>query len=191
MSIPVLRLGDLGAVDSSACTIGVVLGIPEPWARYLQAAREGFGDLQAPAIPTHVTLLPPTCVPRTRLDEIVAHLEAVAAGLAPFELRIEGTDTFRPVSPVVFIKVVVGGGDCDTVQRAVRTGPLRRELTFPFHPHVTVAHHLDDDALDRAAKELAEFSATFQADSFVLYEQGADGVWRPKQRFAFGAGPRP
>ncbi|MDQ1288001.1 MAG: hypothetical protein QG622_1566 [Actinomycetota bacterium] len=189
MSIPVLRFHELDPVDSSEVTIGVVLDIPEPWAGYLQAAREGFGDLQARTIPTHVTLLPPTSVPRARVDEIAGHLRAVAGSLASFEVRLEGTDTFRPVSPVVFVKIAVGGEGCDVVQRRVRTGPLRRELTFPFHPHVTVAHHLDDEALDRAFKELSEFSATFRADSFVLYEHGADGIWRPKQRFAFGTGP--
>jgi 2'-5' RNA ligase len=82
----------------------------------------------------------------------------------------------------------MGGDGCDMLQRAVRTGPLRRDLTFPFHPHVTVAHHLDDDALDRAAKELAEFSAGFTVDAFVLYEHGLDGIWRPRRRFGLGAG---
>lgn len=188
MSFPVIRLDGPGELDSSALTIGVVLDIPEPWAGYLQAARESFGDVQARAIPTHVTLLPPTSVPLARVDEISAHLERIACGLTPFEVRLEGTDTFRPISPVVFVKVAAGGDGCDAVQAAVRTGPLRRDLTFPFHPHITVAHHLDDDALDRAAKELAEFSATFQANAFVLYGHGGDGVWRPRRRYAFGTG---
>lgn len=189
MSIPAVRLEGLGGFDTSRVTIGVVLDIPEPWASFLQSAREGFGDLQARAIPTHVTLLPPTSVPAERVDEVVAHLERVARDLRAFDVQLEGTDTFRPISPVVFVRVASGGDGCDTVQRAVRTGPLRRDLTFPFHPHVTVAHHLDDDALDRAAKELAEFSASFEANAFVLYEHGADAVWRPRRRFPFGAGP--
>jgi len=172
--------------DDDRQTIGVVLEIPEPWASYLQASREGFGDPQARSIPTHVTLLPPTAVPRDQVDEVIAHLQAVAGRLAPFDLQLEGTDTFRPVSPVVFVRVARGGEGCDDAQRAVRTGPLARELTFPFHPHVTVAHHLDDDALDRAAKELAEFSAGFPVASFVLYEHGVDGVWRPRRLFRFG-----
>jgi 2'-5' RNA ligase len=189
MSMPAIRLDDHGELETASATIGVVLDIPEPWASYLQASREGFGDTQARAIPTHVTLLPPTSVPLSRVDEIVAHLATVARRLTPFEVLLEGTDTFRPVSPVVFVRVALGGDGCDAVQRAVRTGPLQRDLTFPFHPHVTVAHHLDDDALDRAAKELAEFSARFKLTGFVLYEHGADGIWRPRRRFAFGAAP--
>jgi 2'-5' RNA ligase len=171
---------------AGSTTIGVALEIPEPWASYLQSSREGFGDQQARAIPTHVTLLPPTAVPLDQVDTVVAHLARVAASLRPFEVLLEGTDTFRPVSPVVFVRVARGGDGCDGVQRAVRTGPLHRDLTFPFHPHVTVAHHLDDDALDRAAKELSEFSAAFMVASFVLFEHGADGVWRPRRRFRFG-----
>ena len=186
MSMPAIRWRGRDGVDSAAVTIGVALEIPEPWASYLQSSREGFGDEQARAIPTHVTLLPPTPVAPGRMDEVSAHLSSVASGLRPFEVVLEGTDTFRPVSPVVFVRVARGGEGCDAVQCAVRTGPLQRELTFPFHPHVTVAHHLDDDALDRAAKELAEFRASFTVRAFVLYEHGADGVWRPRRQFRFG-----
>jgi 2'-5' RNA ligase len=191
MGMPAIRWRARDGVDAGAVTIGVALEIPEPWASYLQASREGFGDEQARAIPTHVTLLPPTPVAPAQMAEVTTHLEAVAGRLRSFEVLLEGTDTFRPVSPVVFVRVARGGGGCDAVQRAVRTGPLRRELTFPFHPHVTVAHHLDDDALDRAAKELSEFSARFTVAAFVLYEHGADGVWRPRRQFRFGGTPLP
>jgi 2'-5' RNA ligase len=187
MSMPAIRFRSRdGASPAAATTIGVALEIPEPFASYLQASREGFGDEQARAIPTHVTLLPPTPVPPERMAEVTAHLVTVAGQLSPFEVLLQGTDTFRPVSPVVFIRVARGGEGCDAVQAAVRTGPLSRDLTFPFHPHVTVAHHLDDDALDRAEKELAEFTASFLVGAFVLYEHGEDGVWRPRRHFRFG-----
>jgi 2'-5' RNA ligase len=181
MSLPITVLSGADSV-----TIGVAVEIPEPWATQLQQARERVGDPLALAIPAHVTLLPPTSVPREHLDVIIEHLEAVAAGLGGFELRLEGTDTFRPVSPVVFVRVAEGGRDCDRIQRDVRTGPLRRDLSFPFHPHVTVAHHVDEPSLDTAMATLEGFSATFAVEAFWLYEHGSDGVWRPRQRFAFG-----
>ncbi|HVN14030.1 MAG TPA: 2'-5' RNA ligase family protein [Kineosporiaceae bacterium] len=171
--------------EGDQLTIGVAVEVPRPWAHQLQAARERFGDPLARAIPAHLTLLPPTAVPGVALDVIVDHLDQVGRSLAPFELVLAGTDTFRPVSPVVFVRVQEGGAACDRLQRVVRTGPLSRDLTFPFHPHVTVAHHLDDDALDRAAKEMAAFSAAFDVVDFVLYEHGTDGVWRPRRRFGF------
>ncbi len=185
MGVPIT----VGPADDEL-TIGVAVEIPAPWAQLLQGARERFGDPLARAIPAHLTLLPPTVVQRIALTRIVDHLEEVGRGTAGFELVLAGTDTFRPVSPVVFVRVQEGGAACDRLQQAVRTGPLERELSFPFHPHVTVAHHLDDDALDRAAKELADFAAGFDVRDFVLYEHGTDGVWRPRRRFGFGVAAR-
>jgi 2'-5' RNA ligase len=183
MSMPVTR-----HAGNDALTIGVAVEIPEPWASQLQQCRADVGDPLATAIPAHITLLPPTEVPLRDVDEVIEHLVEVAAEATAFDLLLEGTDTFRPVSPVVFVRVAEGGKGCDLLQRAVRTGPLRRDLTFPFHPHVTVAHHLDDASLDLAAKTLGAFSAAFTVTAFWLYEHGRDGVWRPRRRFAFGGG---
>ena len=52
-------------------------------------------------------------------------------------------------------------------------------LDFPYHPHVTVAHHLDEDALDRAFESPAPTSAaTSGSSSIELYTHDEDGVWR-------------
>lgn len=185
-TLPTMGVPIRTPATAGGATIGVALEIPQPWGRELERCREEFGDPQARSIPAHITLLPPTEIPQAHLERIHEHLAGVAGGLAPFELTLEGTDTFRPVSPVVFVRVAEGGENCDLVQRAVRTGPLHRELTFPFHPHVTVAHHLDDVALDRATRVLAGFTASFTVTDFTLYEHGSDGVWRPRRRFPFG-----
>ncbi|MEJ2579986.1 MAG: 2'-5' RNA ligase family protein [Kineosporiaceae bacterium] len=174
--------------EADEVTIGVAVQIPEPWGTELRQARAGFGDPLAEAIPTHITLLPPTVVPRDRLEEISVHLARVAMQLEGFPLRLAGTGTFRPVSPVVFVQVTTGDMGCDRLQQEVRTGPLERELSFPYHPHVTVAHHLDDEALDRASIELDGFSAAFTVRGFGLFEHGDDGVWRQRRRFPFGGG---
>ena len=181
MSMPITRVPLSGNV-----TIGVSIDIPHPWFEQLQTWRAEFGDEQAWAIPPHVTLLPPTDVDLGSSDLVEKHLGAVADRARPFRLRLSGTGTFRPVSSVVFVKVVHGAPSCDLLQQRVRTGPLVRELAFPYHPHVTVAHDLDDAALDRALADLADFECSFLVDSFVLYEHGPDGVWRPKRRFEFG-----
>jgi len=186
-SLPTMGMPITVDPRADALTIGVAVEIPQPWATQLEDWREAFGDPLARAIPAHVTLLPPTSVPRPLLGDVVAHLEAVAASVRPFTLLLAGTDTFRPVSPVVFVRVADGGAECDQVQRAVRTGPLARELSFPFHPHVTVAHHLDEDSLDRAMTTLQGFSAGFAVRAFQLYEHGEDGVWRPRRAFPFGS----
>jgi 2'-5' RNA ligase len=82
------------------------------------------------------------------------------------------------VSPVVFVNVTEGISSCELLSEDTRQGPLAQELAFPFHPHVTVAHDLDPDALDLAYRTLADYEASFEVDSFHLYVHGADGVWR-------------
>ncbi|RAY15449.1 2'-5' RNA ligase family protein [Actinomadura craniellae] len=164
----------------------MAIPIPDPYGAELQRWRASFGDPLARSIPTHVTLLPPTVVTGAELDAIEEHLRAVAASGRPFPMRLRGTATFRPISPVVFVAIAEGMGACERLERAVRGGPLARELPFAYHPHVTVAHHLPEEVLDRAFKELASYEAAFQVWGFSLYEHGADCVWRPQHDFPFG-----
>jgi 2'-5' RNA ligase len=165
-------------------TIGVAVAIPEPWASQLQQYRESIGDTTASKIPTHITLVPPT-----ELDgraDVDAHLDAVASGHAGFKVHLRGTGTFRPVSPVVFVTLVEGISQCEQLAADVRRGPLEMELAFPYHPHVTIAHHLDDETLDRAFGELQGFECSFDASAFSLYVHDETEGWVPTHEFELG-----
>ncbi len=166
-------------------TIGVAVAIPPPYASELQRWRAEFGDPFADAIPPHVTLLPPTRVAEDRLDDVREHLGRAAQDHHPFTMTLRGTGSFRPVSPVVFVQVAAGISECERVERQVRSGVLKRDLSFYYHPHVTVAHDLEDGALDRAFAELSDYEASFPVDGFSLYRHGSDGVWREEVVFGF------
>lgn len=171
---------------------GVAVTIPEPWGGQLQRARADFGDPMADAIPPHVTLLPPTELGPDALDRFHRHLGTLSGQMTPFDVVLSGTGTFRPVSPVVFVQVSRGISHCELLEMAVRAGPVDRHLEFPYHPHVTVAHHLDDAALDRAFDELADFRCAFRVSSIELYQHDTDGVWRVLHSFPLtGAAPTP
>lgn len=174
--------------DPGERTIGVAVPIPDPYGPELQRRRESFGDPLARCIPTHITLVPPMRVPAPAVEGIEEHLREVAEEERPFPILLRGTGTFRPVSPVVFVALAAGISECEHLERRVRRGPLDRTPSFPYHPHVTVAHHLADDLLDRAFKELSGYEAEFPVWGFSLYEHGQDGVWRPQRDFSFGAG---
>jgi 2'-5' RNA ligase len=171
--------------------IGVALDIPEPYGSQLQEWRERLGDPNAERIVPHVTLLPPTPVAPETLPEIEEHLRTVAANLEPFDIRLRGSATFLPISPVVFVPLVLGIAECEQIERAVRSGPLRRTIGYPYHPHVTVAHDLLAEALDRAYVEMSSYDASFRVWGLTLFEQGLDQHWRPQRDFTFGAGGLP
>lgn len=163
--------------------IGVAIAIPEPWATELYEYRLRIGDPTAAGVPSHITLVPPTEIDED-LSGLEEHLAAAAGGgIGPFDVHLRGTATFRPVSPVVFVGLAEGISQCEQLAAAVRRGPLAVELEFPYHPHVTVAHHLDDPALDRAFEELAGFECRFRVSDFHLYVHHDEEGWRSTRTF--------
>jgi 2'-5' RNA ligase len=171
--------------------IGVAIGIPEPYGSELQGWREKLGDPNAARIVPHVTLLPPTPVATASLADIEEHLRVAASRTRPFEIKLRGSATFLPVSSVVFVPLVQGIAECEQLEGRVRSGPLLRDLGYPYHPHVTVAHDLPDDALYRAWTAMSSYEASFSVLGFTLFEQGPDLAWRPQRDFIFGAGGLP
>jgi 2'-5' RNA ligase len=171
-------------------TIGVAVAIPEPWASELQDYRKSIGDTMASTIPTHITLVPPTEV-GDDLTTIEEHLEQAAEKMTAYKVHLRGTGTFRPVSPVVFVTLVEGISQCERLAEAVRQGPLDVPLHYPYHPHVTIAHHLDDCRLDQAFAELADFECEFEVDEFHLYVHDNDQGWQPTRDFPLQPAPDP
>jgi 2'-5' RNA ligase len=105
-------------------------------------------------------------------------------------MHLAGTDTFRPVSEVVFVTVARGMAQCERIASQVRTGPLARPLNFPYHPHVTVAHDVPTDMLDMACAGLSDLQAEFRVDSFTEFEQLPDGAWAVAREYPLTGTPR-
>ncbi len=166
----------------------MAVAIPEPWATQLQEYRTSVGDTTALLIPTHITLVPPTRVAGDELPMVEKHLAVAAEAMDAFTVHLRGTGTFRPVSPVVFVSLVEGISQCEQLADAVRRGPLDIDLAYPYHPHVTIAHHLDEESLDRAFGELADFECEFDVEDFRLYVHDRSNGWQPTRNFGLRPG---
>ncbi|WAH98766.1 2'-5' RNA ligase family protein [Arthrobacter sp. MMS18-M83] len=171
------------ACGDSMC-VGVILGFPPDVAQELQQWRASFGDPMAEAIPAHITLV--TTTPARDWEATREHVREVARGQAPFKITISGTGSFRPVSPVVFLKVEDGFEECVGLHEQLQTGPLERDLPFPYHPHVTVAHDVAPESLDEAETALKNYTATFPVVSMGLYEHDDNGIWQLREELDFG-----
>jgi 2'-5' RNA ligase len=164
--------------------VGVAIAIPSPHSDVLTEWRRRVGDPAAELTYPHVTLLPPTRVANDdEAEKFEQHLEAVAAAAAPFEMHLAGTGTFRPLSPVVVVQIARGVADCELLERAIRNGPLPRDLDFPYHPHVTVAQDIDEAGLDAAYEGLAGFTARFPVGEFALFSRDRAGQWTWRRAF--------
>ncbi|QGQ20061.1 2'-5' RNA ligase family protein [Cellulomonas sp. JZ18] len=163
--------------------VGVAVTLPEPYRGELADARARTGDPDAAHVQPHVTLVGPLPVPAARTAALDDHLRTVAAAHGPFEVHLRGAGTFRPVTPVVFVPLVRGADECTALERALRTGPLAHEPRYPYHPHVTVAHALDDAALDAAQAAMGGYEASFLVTHLHRYVH--DGrAWRQERAFA-------
>jgi 2'-5' RNA ligase len=180
-----------GVVAPGTITLGVAIAIPQPHATVLTNWRREVGDPSADLIWPHVTLLPPTPVPAERMDAIHEHLTAAANASGPFVMHLSGTGTFRPVSPVVFVQVAQGLSNCELLESAVRSGPLQRDVDFPYHPHVTVAQDIDNAGLDRAFAGLSDFVARFPVTHFVLFSRDENRAWHWQTEFVLGGAAAP
>jgi 2'-5' RNA ligase len=169
-------------------TVGVVIDLPEPHATVVRRWRQRVGDPQGDVIPPHVTLLPPTTVPETEMKAVMEQLAESAELVKPFSMHLSGTGTFRPLSQVVFVQIATGIAQCEVLETSIRRGALARPLDFPFHPHVTVAHDIDEAALDAAYDGLSDFVARFHVDRFALYVRGENGAWTAEQDFVLKGG---
>ena len=169
----------------TSVTIGVTIDVPEPLATRVAEVRRDSGDPLAATVRPHVTLLPPTPVPDSDLVGVLDHLYRVFARTVPFLVRLSGTDTFRPKTPVVYIPLLEGGRNCAKLAASVRSAPLDVELAYPYYPHVTVAHNVSDEALDAAQAALADVEFEFYVTHVRLDVQRADGSWSPHTTFEF------
>ncbi|MCC3272869.1 2'-5' RNA ligase family protein [Arthrobacter zhangbolii] len=155
-------------------------------ASELRAARASFGDPMAAVIPAHITLV--TTTETSDWDATVDHVREVAAAQEPFRVTLQGSASFRPVSPVVYVNVDQGFDECIALHKELQSGPLARDLVFPFHPHVTVAHDVSEQSMDEAVRRLDDYQASFTVDCVGLYEHDATGLWKLHEHVQLGTG---
>ena len=115
----------------------------------------------------------------------------MAARHRPFTVRLRGSDTFRPVTDVVYLVVAEGAAECDALQGEIRGGPLAVELRYPYHPHVTLAHDVDPERLDRALEATADVDVSFEVAEVVLFTHAPGAPWQRLGTFPLGRGVVP
>lgn len=170
--------------EDEGVSVGIVIPLPEPHCSELRQHRLSLGDPVARSIPPHITLI--TGARAADWAAARAHVRRVAASTPPFRVRLHGTATFRPVSQVVFLQVTEGFEECVSLNHALQAGPLQARTEFPFHPHLTLAHELAEEQMERALTGLADYDATFAVDRIGLFEYDVEGLWALQEELRLG-----
>jgi len=162
-------------------------------ATEVDGLRRALGDPALGRVPPHVTLVPPVNVREDELAAAVALVRRAAASTGPLTLSLGPVRSFLPVNPVVYLEV--GGPSIGTVHRLadeLLAGPLHRERTLDFVPHVTVADDLDEDRIPAAMSALAGYRhVVVKVPGLHLLAERRDDdglrTWHPLSGVAFGA----
>ncbi|WP_051704174.1 2'-5' RNA ligase family protein [Glycomyces sp. NRRL B-16210] len=170
--------------------VGIALPVPDPWRALLGSVRCALGDPLGEVVPAHVTVLPPTWVRPAQLPGLVRHARSVAAAWAPITVELDGVETFLPDSDVVYARLTSGADECAGLAAGLGSGPVTVRPTYPFHAHVTIAHHCGPAALKRALVLLSGFRARFDlAELLVSISAGSLTEWTAVQRISFNPAP--
>jgi len=145
--------------------------VPTPVREEVEGLRRALGDGALGRVPGHLTLVPPVNVRKESLGAALATLRRAAAA-CPRRLCLElgPVSTFLPDSPVVYLAVA---GDLDALERlrrAVLSGPLERQLSWPFVAHVTLADQAGADGVADGVAAVAAVAALSHYHRSVIFE---------------------
>lgn len=178
------KAGEVAGNDVAGATaLGVVIEIPSPLEGPLRAWRQRYGGDRSALVAPHITLVSGST---TDWDAAVRHVHQVAARASAFTVRLHGTGTFRPVTPVVYLNVEEGAEACGKLHDELLAGPMRHEVSYGYHPHLTIAHEADDAAMDLAQEELKDESMSFTVDSIGLFGLDDSGAWSLREELGLG-----
>jgi 2'-5' RNA ligase/GNAT superfamily N-acetyltransferase len=152
--------------------LGVALLVPTPVREEVEGLRRALGDAALGRVPGHLTLVPPVNVRQESLGAALATLRRAAAA-CPRRLRLElgPVSTFLPDNPVVYLAVT---GDLDALgglRHAVLSGPLERQLSWPFVPHVTLTDQAGADGIPGAVAALSHYRRAVSFEGVHLLQE--------------------
>ena len=111
----------------------------------------------------HLTILPPRPLRGTERQALDLVTE-VCHGAAPFEITMGDVETFLPVTPTVFLRVVRGAYRMRELRESMNRGVLSFEEPWPYMPHLTIVKADSEDevpkALEISRRRWSEYSDT-------------------------------
>lgn len=153
--------------------------------------REGYGAKRALRLPAHITLHIPFKFVEDNESLLINQLEIFAKGQNPFEIGLNGFDSFPP--RVIFVKIenappiiMLHDKLQETMTDFLTTH--KQQKADSFHPHITIASRdLTKEAFKKTWAEFKErpFKASFHAESLVLFKHNGK-TWDQHKEFLFG-----
>jgi 2'-5' RNA ligase len=140
----------------------------------------------------HYTLIQPHITVReaeswddNKLALAIDHLKQIAAGIAPFGVKVNRFSSFYPVSNVIYM-ALEDNGPFTSLHNAVCSGILAEpNKKYAFHPHLTIGQSLGNDEMHDVLASLRPrpLNFNFTVDRIHLLYQTENNAWTTHQTF--------
>jgi 2'-5' RNA ligase len=119
-----------------------------------------------PHLAAHVTILPPR---HLQGSESAARelLEEVCSTVEPFQIELDGVETFVPVTPTIFLRVSRAAYRMRELHDRLNTGVLSSGEEWPYMPHLTIAKLGAERHAEEAAQVAQERWAHYPGSRLV------------------------
>lgn len=136
--------------------LSIIARVPPPLAERIVRWRREYGMVGAVAESCHITLL----IAQDAAEEgKLGQLKAALAGHGAVEVVLGEPESFQPASPVTYLPLVRGADCFRYLHRRCVELLGKSESPFPYEPHLTLAHGLEEAALARSLRDFAGLDA--------------------------------
>ena len=130
--------------------------------------RELHPDL--PHLAAHLSILPPRPLHGTE-SSALQFLERLCGNEEPFEVTLGDVETFLPVTPTVYIRVLSGAERMIELHSKLNTEALAFEEEWPYIPHLTIIKMITEEPARKAFRFARERSANYSGSRRILLEK--------------------
>jgi 2'-5' RNA ligase len=117
--------------------VALVAYIRTPVGLFVEALQRELHP-KSPDFAAHVTLLPPRCMQGDEADAL-DYLKQACLDLEPFEITLGEVETFIPITPTLFIRVLEGARKMIEIHSRLNRAGLESLEQWPYMPHLTIA----------------------------------------------------
>lgn len=122
-----------------------------------------------PHLAAHLTILPPRPLRGTESSALQI-LERICGNEEPFEVALGDVETFAPVTPTIYIRVLDAAAHMIELHSRLNTEALAFQEEWPYIPHLTIAKMSGQQLADAAFKIARERWTAYTGPRRILLE---------------------
>lgn len=159
----------------------VVSYVLNPVGEFVERLRKELHP-QLPHLAAHLTVLPPRRL-RGSESEALETLEEICSQVEPFEINLGEVETFIPVTPTVFIRVVHAASRMRDLHDKLSVNALAEQEEWDYMPHLTIVkmgcEEEAQDAYLMARRRWAGFHGdrSIRLDNLTFVREEAQNHW--------------